>query len=74
MGSQQAPGRWSDVSYVLYTVRPLAGIIDNFQNIMLRGRPPDFSVIQPGAILLAVALPVSYLLFKRTESYFADVI
>jgi lipopolysaccharide transport system permease protein len=28
----------------------------------------------PGAILVAIALPISYLLFKRAESYFADVI
>src|SRR5882762_5103642 len=42
VGSQQAPGGWSGTLYVLYTVSPLAGIIDNFQNTMLRGCPPDF--------------------------------
>jgi hypothetical protein len=28
----------------------------------------------PGAALVAVALPISYLFFKRAEAYFADVI
>ena len=71
---QQAAGEWSDVLYMLYTLNPLAGIINSFQNVVLRGLPPDFTALIPGAILVAIALPVSYLFFKRAESYFADVI
>ena len=71
---QRAAGEWSDVLYTLYTVNPMAGIIDSFQNVVLRGLPPDFYALLPGAILVAIALPISYLLFKRAESYFADVI
>jgi lipopolysaccharide transport system permease protein len=62
------------VLYILYTLNPLAGIIDSFQNVVLRGLPPNFTALIPGAILIAIALPISYLLFKRAESYFADVI
>lgn len=71
---QRVAGEWSDVLYTLYTLNPLAGIIDSFQNVVLRGAPPDFGAILPGAILVAFALPISYLIFKRAESYFADVI
>jgi len=71
---EQAAGRWSDVLYTLYTLNPLAGIIDSFQNVVLRGLPPDFVALMPGAILVAIALPISYLFFKRAESHFADVI
>jgi lipopolysaccharide transport system permease protein len=71
---QQAGGKWSDVLYTLYTINPLAGIIDSFQNVVLRGVPPNFPALLPGAILVAIALPLSYLFFKRAESYFADVI
>jgi lipopolysaccharide transport system permease protein len=71
---ERAAGGWSDVLYTLYTVNPLAGIIDSFQNVVLRGLPPDFLALIPGAILVAIALPVSYLFFKRAESHFADVI
>ena len=71
---ERAAGSWSDVLYTLYTLNPLAGIIDSFQNVVLRGLPPDFLALLPGAILVAIALPISYLFFKRAESHFADVI
>ncbi len=71
---QQAAGEWSNFLYTLYTLNPLAGIIDAFQHVMLRGMAPDLGAMIPGAILVAVLLPLSYLYFKRAESYFADVI
>ncbi len=72
--SQQAAGEWSDALYTLYTLNPLAGIIDAFQSVVLRGASPDLNAMVPGAIMIAVLLPLSYLYFKRAESYFADVI
>ena len=71
---QQAAGDWSNLLYTIYTLNPLAGIIDAFQNVVLRGQPPDLSAMVPGAIFVAVLLPLNYLYFKRAESYFADVI
>jgi len=72
--AHQAAGGWSDMLYTLYTVNPLAGIIDAFQSVVLRGEPPDLNAMIPGAIMIAILLPLSYLYFKRAESYFADVI
>ncbi len=60
--------------YALYTLNPLAGIIDTFQRTVLKGLPPDWTVIVPGLILTLVLLPFSYLYFKRAETYFADVV
>ncbi|NMG28280.1 ABC transporter permease [Aromatoleum evansii] len=71
---QQAAGDWSGLLYTLYTLNPLAGIIDAFQSVVLRGQAPDVGAMVPGAMLVAVLLPLSYLYFKRAESYFADVI
>lgn len=71
---QQAAGDWSNALYTLYTLNPLAGIIDAFQSVVLRGAAPDLSAMIPGAVLIIVLLPLSYLYFKRAESYFADVI
>ena len=71
---QQAAGEWSGALYTLYTLNPLAGIIDAFQSVVLRSEPPDLNAMIPGAVLIAVLLPLSYLYFKRAESYFADVI
>ena len=71
---QQAAGDWSNLLYTLYTLNPLAGIIDAFQSVVLRNQPPDLAAMMPGIILVAILLPISYVLFKRAESYFADVI
>lgn len=71
---QQAAGDWSNALYTLYTLNPLAGIIDAFQSVVLRGTPPDLNAMVPGAVMVAILLPLGYLYFKHAESYFADVI
>lgn len=71
---QQAAGEWSNLLFTLYTLNPLAGIVDGMQNALLRGTPPDWPVLLPGALAVAVLLPLSYLYFKRAEAHFADVI
>ena len=71
---QQAAGEWSNALYTMYTLNPLAGIIDAFQSVVPRGAPPDLNAMIPGAVAIAILLPLSYLYFKRAESHFADVI
>jgi len=71
---QRAAGEWSELLYTLYTANPLAGIIDAFQRVMLKGLPPDLGAMLPGMAVVAIALPVSYFMFKRAEADFADVI
>ena len=41
---------------------------------MLRGLSPNWHALLPGAVLVACLLPVSYVLFKRAEARFTDVI
>lgn len=71
---EQAAGAWSEKLYTLYLCNPLAGIIDAFQRVLLKGLPPDWNTLIPGAIVTAIVLPLSYCYFKRAESWFADVI
>lgn len=71
---QRSAGTWSELLYTLYTANPLAGIIDGFQNAVLRGQSPDAAAMWPGVIATAILLPLSYGFFKRAEAYFADVI
>ncbi len=71
---EQAAGPWSDILYRVYTMNPMAGIIDAFQKVMLKGEPPDPAVLWPGLVFTCVLLPVSYKIFKKAEAYFADVI
>ena len=71
---EQAAGHWSNDLYTLYTLNPLAGIIDSFQRVMLKGLAPDFEALYPGVVFTLVILPLSYVFFKRAENWFADVI
>ena len=71
---QQAAGDWSNTLYLLYTMNPLAGIIDSFQGVLFRNSLPDINALFPGVIITLVLLPLGYIYFKRAEIYFADVI
>jgi lipopolysaccharide transport system permease protein len=71
---QQAAGEWSDILFTIYTLNPLAGIIDSFQRVMLKGLPPEIDSLAAGAIFTIILLPLSYLFFKNAETWFADVI
>jgi len=70
----QTAGEWSQTIFDIYTVNPLVGIIDAFQKVMFYDRGPDFTVIWPGLVLVLVCLPLSYIIFKKAEAWFADVI
>src|SRR5207253_2456421 len=65
---------WSDILYRLYTFNPLSGIIDAFQRTVIYGQAPDWDVMWPGLLLTLLALPLSYVAFKRAEMHFADIV
>jgi lipopolysaccharide transport system permease protein len=44
---EQAAGKWSNDLYTLYLLNPLAGIIDSFQRVLLKGLPPDYNALYP---------------------------
>jgi lipopolysaccharide transport system permease protein len=71
---EHAAGEWSELLYRIYTLNPMAGIIDAFQRVVLYGQRPDIDVMWPGMLLVAVMLPLSYTTFKRAERYFADIV
>jgi lipopolysaccharide transport system permease protein len=71
---RRAGGEWSDFLYTVYTLNPMAGIIDAVQRTLLMGQAPDLHAMLPGMIVVGVVLPLSYLYFKHAEAYFVDVI
>jgi len=71
---EQAAGDWSETLYTLYNLNPLVGIIDSFQGCLLLGVRPDINTLLPGLITTLILLPISYLYFKKAESWFADII
>lgn len=58
----------------LYFLNPMAGIIDGYRRVLLTREAPQLDAIALAAAVVLVLLPMSYLLFKRSEPVFADLI
>lgn len=57
-----------------YLLNPMAGIVSSFRDVLLRQTAPAPEPLRTALIVTAIALPLAYLLFKRTEATMADVI
>ena len=58
----------------LYMLNPMAGIVDGYRRVLLRGLPPDFTVLGVALVVAMLCCAGAYLLFKRAERTFADII
>ena len=64
------PARW----HRLYTLNPMAGIIDGFRSAVLEGRTPDLAALGSAMAIVAVGLPIAYLWFKHVDATMADLV
>ena len=64
------PEKWR----LLYSLNPMAGVIEGFRWAMLGKASPDFAVMGISAGVVAVLLCGGILYFKRMERTFADVV
>jgi lipopolysaccharide transport system permease protein len=64
------PDRWK----TLYSLNPMAGLIEGFRRVLLKGQPPDMPSLLISFIGSLALLFVCYKIFKRLERKFADVI
>ena len=64
------PHAWRAV----YLLNPMAGIIQAFRDVLLRGIRPDTTPLVFAIAVTAVVLPLAYLFFKRAEATMADVV
>jgi len=55
-------------------INPLTGIIEGFRSAVVYGREPDWALLALSASLTLATLAGAFLLFKRLDRYFADVI
>jgi lipopolysaccharide transport system permease protein len=58
----------------LYLLNPVAGIINGFRDGLLRGEAPSAAPLLYSVAATAIALPLAYVVFKRTEATMADVV
>lgn len=64
------PDRWR----TLYMLNPMVGVIEGFRNVLLRASPPPPAALSWSAVMTAVTLAITWLLFRWLSQYFADVI
>jgi lipopolysaccharide transport system permease protein len=64
------PERWR----LLYSLNPMAGVIEGFRWALLGKESPDFRVIALSAAVVIVLLFTGAAYFKRMERTFADVV
>jgi lipopolysaccharide transport system permease protein len=57
-----------------YLLNPMAGVIASFRDVLLHGRLTDVVPLSYAAIISAVTLVASYVVFKRAEATMADVV
>jgi lipopolysaccharide transport system permease protein len=64
------PAAWRSI----YTLNPMAGIIDGFRSAVLEGRTPDLAALGSALAVVTVGLPVAYLWFKHVDATMADLV
>jgi ABC-type polysaccharide/polyol phosphate export permease len=55
-------------------LNPLSGVIEGLRSAVIYGHQPEWSLLARSVAVTAVLLVGSYVLFKRLDKYFADVI
>ena len=64
------PDQWRG----LYSVNPMAGVIEGFRWALLGNNSPDFRVIGISAVTVAALLLPALIYFRHTERTFADIV
>lgn len=57
----------------LYFLNPMAGIIEAYRDILIYGKLPG-SYLAPAAFLSIIVFIIGYVIFKRVEPQFADIV
>ncbi len=60
--------------YQIYTLNPLAGIVDTFRRAVILDQPPDYAALGVSAAIAGLLLPAAYLYFKYAELTMADMV
>jgi lipopolysaccharide transport system permease protein len=59
---------------LFFALNPLTAIIEGSRTTLVFNQPPDWPLVGVGAVIIAVLLVGSAILFKTLDRYFADVI
>src|SRR4051794_39631045 len=59
---------------LLYTLNPLTAIVEGFRSSLIFNRAPDWSLTLVSAGIIVALFSASFVMFKKMDKYFADVI
>lgn len=57
-----------------YDLNPMVGVIDSYRRVLLHGQPPNLGYVAISTFVALAFAVLAYLVFKRAERTFADVI
>jgi lipopolysaccharide transport system permease protein len=60
--------------YTLYTLNPMAGVVDTFRRAIVLNQSPDVQALIVATVVVMAILPVAYVYFKYVELTMADVV
>jgi len=66
--------RLPNVLYTLYTLNPMAGVVDTFRRAVILHQSPDYTALGTSALVALVILPIAYVYFKYVELTMADAV
>ena len=58
----------------LYLLNPLTAIVEGFRSSLIFGRAPDWSIVWMSAAITLALFASAFVMFKKMDKYFADVI
>lgn len=58
----------------LFMLNPLSAVVEGFRSVLVFGRAPDWTLTALSASMTLALLAGAFVLFKRMDKYFADVI
>ena len=59
---------------LLFVLNPLSAIVEGFRASVVFNRPPDWTLTFVAAAIIVVVFASAFVMFKRMDKYFADVI
>jgi lipopolysaccharide transport system permease protein len=60
--------------YTLYTLNPMAGVVDTFRRAVVLHEAPDFQALIVSALVVCIIVPAAYVHFKYVELTMADIV
>jgi lipopolysaccharide transport system permease protein len=69
-----ARAKLSPTLYWLYTLNPMAAIVDTFRRAVVLHTAPDLTAVTTATLVTLLLLPLAYAYFKHAEFTMADVV